>query len=217
MAKSEMNDNNAPAPVARQYGFANRPNDHQTDFRRRTDHYRATQMRRIELDRDMQYVLNRDEILRTRGLDPLMDAAKYEEQRRRELIEARYAANLLKRVEESIGFIPEKADSPNGARVEKLLETKSVPEVIDMFIEKYQPDDYPPVFLEFVEQDPDDETMQKLAEAFEAEYRGLMLDFLKWHADKVTRKALIGYARANISDETFNRMFASQTTPKSEL
>lgn len=80
-------------------------------------------------------------------------------------------------------------------------------QVIEKFIESYSEDDYPPMFQEFAHYDEDNVEMQKLSAAFEKECQLLAVDFLKRHADKVTPKALIGFAGANVCESTFNRMF----------
>ena len=139
----------------------------------------------------MDYVMNRDAILKARGLSPLFAAEEYERSRR-----------LAVKLE-----LPEREVSPNGPKVEELLKTKSVPEVINQFLEKYKEDDYPPMFQELAVQDEENIEMQKLSALFEQECQRLAVDFLKRHADQVSRKALIGFAGANVCDEVFNRMF----------
>ena len=139
----------------------------------------------------MDYVMERDKILRQRGLDPLIGAEDYERNKRL--------------IREKVKYEPE--ISPNGRKVEDILKTSSVGQVIEKFIESYSEDDYPPMFQEFACQDEQNIEMQKLSADFEKECQLLAVDFLRRHADKVSPKALIGFAGANVCDSTFNRMF----------
>ena len=141
----------------------------------------------------MDYVMERDKILKQRGLDPLCGAEEYERSQRR--------------IKLDIKVKSETEVSPNGQKVEDILKTSSVSQVIDKFIESYSEDDYPPMFQEFAHYDEDNVEMQKLSAAFEKECQLLAVDFLKRHADKVTPKALIGFAGGNVCESTFNRMF----------
>ena len=136
----------------------------------------------------MDHVMERDKILRQRGLDPLLDAEEYERIRLR--------------------VKPQPEISPNGRKVEDILKTKTVGQVIEKFIESYSEDDYPPMFQEFACQDEQNIEMQKLSADFEKECQLLAVDFLRRHADKVSLKALVGFASANICESTFNRMFS---------
>ena len=157
------------------------------------DRYNALNQRMNDIQNlGMNYVLERDKILKQRGLDPLLAAGEYE----RTKIQIRGKATRW-----------EPEVSPNGHKVEDILKTNSVAQVIDKFIENYSEDDYPPMFQEFAHYDEDNGEMQKLSVAFEKECQLLAVDFLKRHADKVTSKALIGFAGANVCESTFNRMF----------
>ena len=140
----------------------------------------------------MDYVMERDKILKQRGLDPLLGAEEYE--RTKIQIQAK-----------PMRWEPEV--SPMASKVEDILKTSSVSQVIEKFIESYSEDDYPPMFQEFAYYDEDNLEMQKLSAAFEKECQLLAVDFLKRHADKVTPKALIGFAGGNVCESTFNRMF----------
>jgi hypothetical protein len=203
---SEMNDNNAPAPRNNQILL-------QDQIRRNNARYHATQMRRIELDRyGIQYVLDRDAKLEGQGLDPLLDAAEYErkKQEKQELLrqfELKSKSFFGPGLGDSTPSGPKPVESPNGDRIEKLLETESVTDVISKLISNYDLEDFPPMFPDIAYCDPDDVDMQKLNDEFDRELRELAIDFLKRHADKVTKKALIGFARGSGSDPTFDKMF----------
>ena len=152
------------------------------------DRHNARNQRMNDIaNRGMDYVMERDKILKMQGLDPLLDAEEYERIR------------LRTKSEPEI--------SPNGRKVEAILKTKSVAQVIEKFIESYSEDDYPPMFQELAYQDEQNIEMQRLSADFEKECQLLAVDFLKRHADKVTPKALIGFANANVCESTFNRMF----------
>ena len=161
------------------------------------------------------YVLDRDAILKARGLDPVADAIEYEERRqtvlrsRVEQLEAFRRDVALHALQESqfADWEKPKEVSPNAARVEELLKTKSIPDVIQMFVGHYHLDDNPPMFQEFAYQDDENAEMKILESQFEMECQRLAVDFLRRHAGNVSRKALIGFAGANICDPTFNRMF----------
>ena len=136
----------------------------------------------------MDYVMERDKILEQRGLDSLCGAEEYERSRRTRIKS-------------------ETEVSQNGQKVQDILKTSSVAQVIEKFIESYSENDYPPMFQEFEHYDEDNFEMQKLSAAFEKECQLLAVDFLKRHADKITPKALIGFAGGNVCESTFNRMF----------
>ena len=96
------------------------------------DRYNARQQRMNDIQNlGMDHVMERDKVLRQRGWDPLLDAEEYERTRLRVKFEPSKSAPEL---------------SINGSKVENILKTKSVSEVIDKFIENYSEDDYPPMF-----------------------------------------------------------------------
>ena len=161
------------------------------------------------------YVLDRDKILEARGLDPVIDAIEYEERRQSVL---RSRVSELEEFKQDVAshalqesrfdeLEKSKEVSPNAARVEELLKTKSIPDVIQMFADHFREDDNTPMFQEFVYHDDGNLDMKLLEIQFDMECRRLAVDFLRRHADRVSRKALIGFAGANICDLTFNRMF----------
>ena len=171
------------------------------------DRYNARQQRMNDIEnRGMDYVLDRDKILKMQGLDPLLGAEEYERNKIRFKKEARRLENIgqdLNKFQSATDVL-----SPNGRKVEDILKTKSVGQVIEKFIESYSEDDYPPMFQEFACQDEQNIEMQKLSADFEKECQVLAVDFLRRHADKVSPKALVGFASANICESTFNRMFS---------
>jgi len=140
------------------------------------------------------YVLERDKILKAKGLDPVADAPEYEES----LIVSKKHESFEKETQEI---------SPYASKVEELLQTRNTADVVNMFVDHYKKDDYPPMFQEFVCQDSENAEMKHLENLFEIECQRLAVDFLRRHADKVSRKALVGFAGANICDLTFNHMF----------
>ena len=170
-----------------------------------SDRHNARNQRMNDIEnRGMDYVMDRDKILKMQGLDPL-GAEEYERNRIRFKTEAR----RLENIKQDLNKFQSATDvlSPNGREVEDILKTKSVGQVIEKFIESYSEDDYPPMFQEFACQDEQNIEMQKLSADFEKECQLLAVDFLRRHADKVSPKALVGFAGANICESTFNRMF----------
>ena len=153
-----------------------------------SDRYNARNQRMNDIaNLGMDHVMERDKILRQRGLDPLLDAEEYERIR--------------------LQVKPQPEISPIGRKVEDILKTSSVGQVIEKFIESYSEDYYPPMFQEFACQDEQNIEMQKLSADFEKECQLLAVDFLRRHADKISPKALVGFAGANICESTFDRMF----------
>lgn len=163
-----------------------------------------------------EYVLERDKILQARGLDPVADSIEYEEDLARKQVA--YEQSVLWQ-QLSVPQEPQASDtdfsdiseiSKNAAKVEELLQTKTVPEVIQWFDNCWRDEDYPPMFQEFANQDQDNLEMQHLSTLFEMECGRLAVDFLRRHADKVSKKALVGFAGANICDAVFDRMFRTE-------
>jgi len=152
------------------------------------------------------YVLERDRILQNMGLDCVSDAIQYEENRRFQKRCDSIVSEVLSSPFNQTHEHYKHEDSPNGVKIEDMLKTKSVSEVIETFVAYFDPSDCPPIFYEFAEQDKDDPIMQDLKKEFDAEYTNLMLSFLKKHSEKISKKALIGYAKLGISDLTFNKM-----------
>jgi hypothetical protein len=168
------------------------------------DRYNARERRMNDIKNlGMDYVMERDKILKSRGLDPLLSAENYEKNRRRDQIRVKFEPDPL--------LLVEKAKSEYGGKVEDMLKTKSVDQVVEKFIESYSEDDYPPMFQELACQDEQNIEMQKLSALFEKECQLLAVDFLKRHSDKVSSKALIGFAHANVCESTFNRMFSESS------
>lgn len=155
-------------------------------------------LRSVELQRlGIEYVLKRDDILRRQGLDPLIDAFDYEQNRKK------HANTPISKLTE---FEFQPSMSPNGAKIEKLLETVSPESVIHRFIEEHRPADFPPVFDEISHGDPEDSELQILQLEFDEAYRQFCLDFLRRRATKISRKALIRFAAGGSCDVTFDRI-----------
>lgn len=172
-------------------------------------HARQLGLRQRQIDGEVlgwNYVIERDGILQNMGLDCVSDAIDYEENIRFQKRHEKIISELL--INSSFDYKHEykHEDSPNGIKIEDMLKTRSVAEVIDTFVACFDPSDGPPIFYEFAEQDQDDTIMQDLKKEFDNEYTNLMLSFLKKHSEKISKKALIGYAKLGISDLTFNKM-----------
>jgi hypothetical protein len=205
-----------------------------TEYHRSAKRRHAQQVRMTEMNiLGMPYVLDRDYILKSQGLDPLMDAADYEQRKlkTKEDLKAlrglssfggndnntsapylngpeyHYDISKLERFEMPRYEEPPLKDNPNGDRVATLLETQTIPQVIDKLIENYQPGDYPPMFPDIAHCDLKNSEMQALNEEFETELTKFALEFLRKHSDKVSRTALIEFAKTDTSASTFNRLF----------
>jgi hypothetical protein len=63
------------------------------------------------------------------------------------------------------------------------------------------------MFPDLTHCDPGDSDMQRLDAKFDRELRELAISFLKRHADKVTKKALLGFVETGTSSLTFDRIF----------
>ena len=159
------------------------------------DRYNARQQRMGDISvLGMDYVMERDKILKQRCMDPLLHAQEYERTRLRVKVERNKLSSEV---------------SINGPKVKNILKTKTASEVIGKFIEAYSEDDYPPMFQEFACKDEENIEMQKLSALFEKECQLLAVDFLNRHADKISEKALIGFVNEKVCESTFNRMFDS--------
>jgi hypothetical protein len=176
----------------------------------------ALVIRRIELRRDIHYVLARDQKLKEMGMDMLMDAAWYDN----ELKEQKRIETQL-RIESQLGIesqgsieLPSKNsfsstlinfNTPSDTmKLETLLNTTSVEDIMKLFLEKWQPDDDLPAMPEFVEHD---ESLKDLGTEFDKAFVQFALDFLKTRADRITAKSLLGLMRTGMFQLTFERMF----------
>jgi hypothetical protein len=176
---------------------------HRSVKRRHAQQVRMTEMNIL----GMPYVLDRDYILKSQGLDPLMDAADYEQRKLKTKEDLKTLRGLSTFGGNDNNAPVPQLNNPNGDRVAKLLETQTIPQVIDKLIENYQPADYPPMFPDIAHCDLKNSEMQALNDEFETELTKFALDFLRKHADKVSRTALIEFAKTDTSALTFNHLF----------